>query len=157
MFLIWHDFTMFRSIMKFGFQRVVALLLLATFAPLAVLSEAGHLIPGLSGSCDCFKVVGAGSSHNPQAVCYHAHGAGYGCGNAEGIRVKFIEVETTESSDVQHGDCVLHEFCSLFNSVGIMVVVPPVSDMVTERDGVELLLLSFVFCSNFQARAPPLV
>lgn len=147
---------MFRSITKLGFQRVVAMLLLVTFAPLVVLSEAGHLIPGLSGNCDCFKVICVDSLHNPQVVCSHIHeGVVVDRGEAEGVGAKFIEVG--ERVELSSGDCVLHAFCSLFNSVGVVVVIPPVSQIVAEVSGIELLSLSGEFCSLFQARAPPLV
>jgi hypothetical protein len=151
---------MFRSITKLGFQRIVAMLLLVTFAPLAVLSEAGHLIPGLSGSCDCFK-VDVNSLHNPKVACSHVHGLiSDGLisdgGDAEGVSAKFIEVGVGAWSDIS-GECVLHAFCSLFNSVGVVVVMPPVSQFIAEIGGIELLSLSSEFCSLFQARAPPLV
>jgi hypothetical protein len=146
---------MYRSVKKFGFQRIVALLLLVTFAPLAVLSEAGHLIPGLGENCGCFKVVDASSLLNPNIACSNDHGLHPSCDSAGGVGAKSIEVGGKHAAS--YGECALHTFCLSFNSFSILIVLPPVSVIETELDGVELLSLSGEFYSLFQARAPPVV
>ncbi|MDR1484627.1 MAG: hypothetical protein LBT09_07365 [Planctomycetaceae bacterium] len=151
---------MYRSITKFGFQRIVALLLLVTFAPLALLSEAAHLIPGFGENCGCFKAVCSSSLHNPNVTSSCDHGSHPNRDDANGVGAKCIGVDNgveVISGIEEYGECDLHVFCLSFNSFGIVIIFPPVSGLVTEFDGIGLSVLSGEFYSYFRARAPPLV
>ncbi|MDR1053649.1 MAG: hypothetical protein LBL39_05690 [Planctomycetaceae bacterium] len=160
---------MFRLVAKFGFQRLIALLLLVTFVPVAILSEAGHLIPGIGGSCGCFKFAGT-CSHGSNGDCLHDF---YSHGDGEDVDLAVVDCngdkrlnDSTEVSGVGTINCVerycdcrcaVHEFCMLFNSAGIFVfILPSASEIVTELGKLDLLSLfcGFIFLS--QARAPPL-
>ncbi|MDR2345492.1 MAG: hypothetical protein LBE18_05445 [Planctomycetaceae bacterium] len=147
--------------MKFGFQRFAALLLLVTFAPLAILSEASHLIPGLSENCGCFKAVNITSSlHNLKNDCFHDHGSNNVRENADGSSAKFIEVEIkyqSVESYQTYSECLLHSFFISFNSFGIVIVMPSISKTAAELNICEFLSVSCGFYSLFQARAPPIV
>jgi hypothetical protein len=160
---------MFRVVTKFGIQRIIALLLLATFVPVAVLSEAGHLIPGVGGSCGCFKFVGE-CSHEPNSICLHDfyshdHEEHIDCvvdrnGNNESVDIAGLNGFKITSCVEQHCDCrcVVHEFCMLFNSFGITVFIFPIFGEIAAELGVLNFLLVFCgFFSLFQARAPPSV
>ncbi|MDR2761920.1 MAG: hypothetical protein LBB88_04915 [Planctomycetaceae bacterium] len=147
---------MFRSIVKFGFQRVVAVLLLVTFAPLVILSEATHLIPGLGENCDCFKVIPQSSLPSPNVGCSHNHGSYSDRDFADGISAKFIEVGHENYNENISGTCPLHSFCQMFNSLVIVIVTPVVSELAVELTVAERLSFSDEFFSSFQARAPPI-
>ncbi|MDR1290683.1 MAG: hypothetical protein LBK06_05745 [Planctomycetaceae bacterium] len=156
-------FFMFRLVAKFGFQRFIALLLLATFMPVAILSEAGHLIPGIGGSCGCFKFAGT-CSHGSNGDCLHDF---YSHGHSEDVDHAVVDCDdSTEVSGVGTINCVerycdcrcaVHEFCMLFNSAGIFVFILPIAgEIVTGLGSFNLLSLFCGFISLFQARAPPL-
>jgi hypothetical protein len=158
---------MFRSILKIGFQRLVAMLLLVTFAPIAILSEAAHLIPGLGEKCHCFRIeLDAFSSIDPIGLCKHDHSRGDYAAN--GIGAKSIEASnahsllphSTQTHSVpqldSHHKCPVCEFCSMFNSTGYVPVCPLVSGVVSEMVNVIFHSISSVLYSQFSPRAPPL-
>ncbi|MDR2170195.1 MAG: hypothetical protein LBP59_08650 [Planctomycetaceae bacterium] len=153
---------MFRLIRKIGFQRFVAVLLLATFAPLAILSEACHLIPGLGEKCGCFKVVNTNNADSlPNSnKCSHNHSLFSSSGDVDGIGAKFIEVDSAYNLSmfsVEHYDeCVLHAFCSMFNSGVIAFVELVSSGFILLFVGIDDISFVNDFCSLNMARAPPL-
>jgi hypothetical protein len=122
------------------FQQIVAWLLLATFVPIAILSEGAHLLPGLGTCCQ--------SSDHQQFLANHCHH------QSEGDSPQ-------QNSPHQHSDfipvdgCVVCEFCSLFNSIDFDSGSSLFIEIVSEVENLEPVLFSGEFFLLFLVRAPP--
>jgi hypothetical protein len=119
------------------FRQIVACLLLVTFAPIAVLSEGVHLIPGLGTCC--------------QSVGTHHHSSSpNGCSHDQDFDFQHQNFEMTPNET-----CVVCEFCSLFNSSGFVSEGLQEPQLVSVIDFLEPVFFFGEFFSLFLARAPP--
>jgi hypothetical protein len=150
-----------RSVFHFGFwqfQQIVAWLLLVTFVPIAILREGAHLLPGMGTCCQssdyqsevdsshCYQ-----DSHNHHSHDQNSHNHYFHNHNSHQQQNSHQSNSDYNPVDV----CVVCEFCSLFNSTGIVPKCFLETAIVSAVEFIELGNFSGEFFSLFLARAPP--
>jgi hypothetical protein len=123
------------------FQQIVAWLLLVTFAPIALLSEGAHLLPGMGTCCKS-----SGHQSESESISHHHHQSSHQHQNSP------QQNSDRDSIDV----CVVCEFCSIFNSAGFVPECSLELQIVSTVDLLTSVFYSGEFFSLFLARAPPM-
>ncbi|MDR2440657.1 MAG: hypothetical protein LBE12_14945 [Planctomycetaceae bacterium] len=138
------------SVSHFGlwqFQQIVAWLLLVTFVPIAILCEGIHLLPGMGTCCQS-------SDHGQTSASHHHH---HSAGDLPHQNSHHPNTHHQNSDFIPIDGCVVCEFCSLFNGIGIELVSSLATKVISIVNILEPVLFSGEFFSLFLVRAPPAV